>query len=182
MAPSTCETWELSSRSPIPGTGWTPWEAQWTSIIPQRLHERIAALPEQTWENAWKGMPAKKRRLYFVLGCEGSRQKFGVDPNGDIFLRENFIRIVPGKDTPLLGWEGGELRFRSASHLSRTTAASSTTAFPILRTAWDREGLCIEQECYATWLQGVPDPNGAPERAGRTPPATTRSSAWRASG
>jgi hypothetical protein len=130
------------------------WAAQWQEGHPLRLHQRIAALPEQTWENAWKGMPPKKRRLYFVLGCEGSRQKFGVDPDGDILLGDNFIRVVPGRDTPLLGWEGGTLRFRFGLPTEPDDRSIAEDRLPLLRTAWDREGLCIEQECYATWLEG----------------------------
>ncbi len=129
------------------------WTAQWQADHPQKLHQRIAALPEQTWENAWRGMPAKARRLYFVLGCEGSRQKFGVNPNGDIFLRENFIRRVPGKDTPRIGWEGSELRFEFGLPAEPADRGILEDRLPILGTAWTDHALNIEQECYATWLQ-----------------------------
>ncbi len=77
------------------------WERQHDKTI----YQRVTEMPEQSWERAWNDMPPK-RRFYFVLGCEGGRQKFGVDPTGDIFLGQNFIRRVPGKDTPRLGWEG----------------------------------------------------------------------------
>ena len=130
-------------------------EAEWARTHGKTLHQRIQELPEQTWERAWAGMPAKRRRMYFVLGCEGSRQKFGVDPNGDIFLEENFVRRVPGKDTPRLGWPGRVLR-----HSFGIPAVEPVDRFllegylPIIRTMWLDGDLCYKQEAFATWLPG----------------------------
>ncbi|MCJ7736688.1 MAG: hypothetical protein MUQ10_05155, partial [Anaerolineae bacterium] len=129
-------------------------EAQWTARHEQTLYQRIHDLPEQTWERAWADMPAK-RRFYFVLGCEGSRQKFGVDPTGDIFLGENFIRRVPGKDTARLGWEGAELRYRFGFPDVEPGDRSILDGYlPVIHTVWEDCGLCYEQEAYATWLFG----------------------------
>ncbi len=85
------------------GVRLAEFEATWERGHDKTIYQRVRETPEQTWERAWADMPAKKRAYVLVLGCEGSRQKFGIDPTGDIFLGENYIRRVPGKDTPRLG-------------------------------------------------------------------------------
>jgi hypothetical protein len=135
------------------GVRLATFEAAWAQGHEKTLYERIRDLPEQSWEQAWAGMPAKKRHIYYVLGCEGSRQKFGVDPNGDIFLGENFIRRVPGKDTPRLGWSGRELRYGFGFPGSGPADRFLLEGYlPVLRTSWTEEDLCFQQEAYATWL------------------------------
>jgi hypothetical protein len=129
-------------------------EPGWEKGHRKTLYQRVHELPEQTWEQAWADMPAK-RRFYFVLGCDGGRQKFGVEPNGDIFLAENFIRRVPGKDTSRLGWEGKELRYGFGFPQVETGDRSILGGYlPVVRTMWTDGSLCYEQEAYATWLFG----------------------------
>jgi len=129
-------------------------EEEWAARHEQTLYQRIHDLPEQTWERAWADMPAK-RRFYFVLGCEGSRQKFGIDPTGDMFLGENYIRRVPGKDTARLGWEGAQLRYGFGFPDVAPGDRSILDGYlPVIHTVWQDGGLCYEQEAYATWLFG----------------------------
>jgi hypothetical protein len=126
------------------------WEKEHEKTLYQCVHE----LPEQTWERAWADMPAK-RRFYFVLGCDGGRQKFGVEPNGDIFLAQNFIRRVPGRDTPRLGWEGKELRYGFGFPEMESRDRHILDGYlPVIRTLWTDGELSYEQEAYATWLFG----------------------------
>jgi hypothetical protein len=128
--------------------------AAWECKHEKTLYQRVAEMPEQSWEHAWSDMPPK-RRFYFVLGCEGGRQKFGVDPTGDVFLSENFIRRVPGKDTPRLGWNGQELRFQFGLPAVEPGDRSLLDGYlPVIRTTWVQGDLCFEQEAYATWLLG----------------------------
>jgi hypothetical protein len=65
------------------------------------LYDQIQTLPEQTWERSWANMPRKTSGMYFALGCEGSRQNFGVEPNGDVFMTDTYIHQVLEK-TPRL--------------------------------------------------------------------------------
>ena len=126
----------------------------WERQHDRTIYQRVAEMSEQSWERAWNDMPPK-RRFYFVLGCEGGRQKFGVDPNGDIFLGENFIRRVPGKDTSHLGWTGQELRFKFGLPAVEPGDRSLLDGYlPVIRTTWVQEPLSFEQEAYATWLFG----------------------------
>ncbi len=132
------------------------YEAAWQESHPANLYQRIAELPEQTWEQAWANMPPKRSRMYYTLGGEGSRQKFRVDPEGDVRLYVNFIRRAPGKDTPRLGWEGTELRFSFGfPAVEPGYRAILEDYLPVIRTVWVADGLSYEQEAYATWLSGI---------------------------
>jgi len=136
------------------GVRLADFDAAWEARIDKTLYKRVHALPEQTWERAWAHMPAK-RRFYFVLGCEGGRQKFAVQPGGEILLRENFVRQVPGKDTPRLGWEGKELRYGFGFPAVEPGDRSIMDGYlPVIQTTWVDGDLCYEQEAYATWLLG----------------------------
>lgn len=133
------------------------YETTWAENHAPNLFERIAGLPEQTWEQAWANMPPKRSRMYYTLGGEGSRQKFRVDPEGDIRLYENFIRRVPGKDTPRLGWEGTELRFSFGfPAVEPGHRAILEDYLPVICTVWAADGVSYEQEVFACWLSGDP--------------------------
>jgi hypothetical protein len=133
------------------------YEASWQAGRAPNLYQRIADLPEQTWEQAWANMPPKRSRMYYTLGGEGSRQKFRVDPEGDVRLYENYIRRAPGRDTPRLGWQGSELRFSFGfPAVEPGYRAILEDYLPVIRTVWVKDGLCFEQEACAAWLSGSP--------------------------
>jgi len=49
------------------------------------LYDRVAEMPEQTWSNAWAGIPRKKSDIYFPLGPDGGRQRFRLQLHGGRF-------------------------------------------------------------------------------------------------
>jgi hypothetical protein len=73
------------------------------------VYDRIRDISEQTLPAAHAGMPAKRAHLYMVLGCEGGRQKFGVEEHCAIFMSRAFNEQVPARDTPRITWSGGRL-------------------------------------------------------------------------
>ena len=113
-------------------------------------YERVLELPEQTWERAWGEMP-QKSRWYFVLGVEGGRQKYRLEPNGDLWLMQNKIRKVRGRDTDRLQWEGETLAFRFGLP-EPTTRQLVGDYLPMLRTDWASAPIAVQQEAFATWL------------------------------
>ena len=122
------------------------------------LYQRILSAPEQTWGRAWGDMPPKGR-FYFVIGTEGGRQKFGVEPSGDLFLRENFIRRVPGEDTPRLQWgaDGKAEEIVLGFGLPQEEPGDRSILegyLPVIRASWADGGLAYEEEAFATWLFG----------------------------
>ncbi|MGQ9683774.1 MAG: hypothetical protein ACUVX9_14655 [Anaerolineae bacterium] len=113
-------------------------------------YERVLELPEQTWERAWGDMP-QKGRWYFVLGVEGGRQKYRLEPNGDLWLMENKIRKVRGRDTERLQWAGETLVFGFG--LPAPSQRQLVGDYlPILRTDWVTRPIAMQQEAFATWL------------------------------
>jgi len=47
---------------------------------PKTLYDRVAELPEQTWSNAWAGLPRKKSDIDIPLGMDGGRQRLDCWP------------------------------------------------------------------------------------------------------
>lgn len=130
-------------------------EATWEAEHQPTLYQQIHQLPEQTWERSWLNMPRKTSRIYFTIGCEGSRQKFAVEPSGDLFITDTYIRKVPGKDTPRLGWQGRMLRFKlGLPDVEPGYRSILENTLPIIRTIWEKEEVVYDQEAYATWLWG----------------------------
>jgi len=117
------------------------------------LYDRIASHPEQTLNGAWKDMPLKVP-YYYVLGCEGGRQRFRLDPNGDILLE------VPSHPTPdpktggRLLWPR-TIRYRFGLPGVRFADRSIAAGYlPIVTTRWLEGDLLYEQEAFAGVLEG----------------------------
>jgi hypothetical protein len=139
--------------------------SRWEARPGATTYERVAQLPEQTWDRAWAEMP-RKPRFYFVLGCEGGRQKYRLEPNGDLLLPQNFIRRVPGRDTNRLLWEGETLQCRFG--LSEPATRELVEGYlPIMQSGWATSPIACRQEAFATWL--LADIADASEKQGDDP-------------
>jgi hypothetical protein len=129
-------------------------ERAWEQSHTPTLYDQIQDLPEQTWERSWANMTRKTSGMYFTLGCEGSRQKFGMEPNGDLFMTDTYIHKVPGKDTGRLDWKR-ELRLKFGFPPAGPRDRSILEGYlPVIRTVWVENGVVWEQEAFATWLWG----------------------------
>jgi hypothetical protein len=121
------------------------------------LYDRIAELPEQTWSNAWAGIPRKKSDIYFPLGLDGGRQRFRLQPNGGIDFRTNdeFLRRRPGADTPRLDLEGGGGSVSFGLPARPTFRTLQEESLPLVTTVWERDGIPIEQVAFVSMLGGT---------------------------
>ncbi|MBU6401399.1 MAG: hypothetical protein KGS61_13870, partial [Verrucomicrobia bacterium] len=72
--------------------------ARWKAAPSEPLYQRVFDQPEQSYQRALADMPPK-RQFYFPVGCEGGRQRFGVEPDGSAFCVNDRIDEPPGKDT-----------------------------------------------------------------------------------
>ena len=132
-------------------------ETDWASSHRPTLYQQIGEREEQSWERAWGNMPRKQTRMYYTLGCEGSRQKYAILPNGDVFLTQTWIKPAPGKDTPRMAWDGGELRIMlGLPEVEPGYRAILDGYLPVVKTVWTADEVAYEQEAYATWLWGQP--------------------------
>jgi len=121
------------------------------------LYDRVEDLPEQTWTKAWNGMPPKKSRICFVLGMDGSRQKFRLDSNGGIFIRWNdqYMKRVPAKDTPRLDLEKQPVQLEFGLPKEPLERHLEEESIPTCFTSWERDGVRIVQTAFATTLGGT---------------------------
>jgi hypothetical protein len=121
------------------------------------LYDRISEMPEQTWQSAWNGMPPKKSRICFVLGLDGSRQKFRLDANGDVFIRWNdqFMKGLPAKDTPRIEMEKQPVHFKFELPAQPVERHIEEESIPTCITTWERDGVRITQTAFATSLDGT---------------------------
>ena len=118
------------------------------------LYDRIKELPEQTFERAQNDMPKKKDRGFMPLGCEGGRQKFGVDVNGDVFCPNNWgITTVHGKDTDRRLWGGEEIRYGFGFPDAEPTERFIEDGYlPLMHTKWKINGIVYDQTAFVTLL------------------------------
>jgi len=122
------------------------------------LYDRVGEMPEQTWSNAWTGLPRKKSDIDIPLGLDGGRQRFGLSGNGAIWLGYNarYLRARRGRDTPRLDLEPTDevwLYFGlPARPVFRTLEERS---LPICETTWETNGLRITETAFATELEAA---------------------------
>jgi len=132
---------------------YVSYREKWQSEHKPTLYDRIKRLPEQTWEKAWNDMPEKKSRGYMPLGCEGGRQKFGVDENGDVFCRNRWILNVKGKDTERVLWKGGEIRYSFGfPDVEPSERGIEESYLPIIHAKWESDSVVYEQTAFVTLL------------------------------
>jgi len=121
------------------------------------LYERIAKMPEQTWPSAWNGMPPKKSPIEFPLGLDGARQKFRLEPNGNLTFRvyDPYMEAVAGKDTPRLAMEQPPVTVHFGLQKQLVERHIEDESIPICMTTWQRDGVQITQTAFATTLDGL---------------------------
>jgi len=120
----------------------------------QSVYDRVLDHAEQTLSGAWNDMPLK-RPLYFVLGMEGGRQRFRIDPHGNLWLKHPlFAEKRPGKDNAQFLWPNGmsyHFGLPPSDFADRTLAEGY---LPIVTTRWVEGDLIFEQEAFADVLAG----------------------------
>ena len=121
------------------------------------LYDRVAALPERTWKDAWNDMPPKKSDIYFPLGLDGGRQRFLLQADGAIQFRSNdhFLESLPGREVPRFTLEQAPVRFRFGTHNRPVARKIQEESIPICTTTWETNGLRVTQTALATELVGA---------------------------
>jgi hypothetical protein len=129
------------------------------------LYDRISAMPEQTWTSAWNGMPPKKCHIPFVLGIDGSRQKFRLDSDGGVFIRWNdqYMKAIPAQDTARIALETPPVQMRFGLPKIPGDRHIEEESIPTCITTWQQEGIRITETAFATVLAGF--------RTNSSPPA-----------
>jgi hypothetical protein len=63
------------------------------------IARRVSGLPEQSLAGARNGQP-RPHPIAYCFGCKHARQKFWIDPTGDLQLTAWQVTQQPGRDTP----------------------------------------------------------------------------------
>jgi hypothetical protein len=128
-------------------------------------YERIAQMPEQTWQNAWSNMPPKKSRINFPLGSDGGRERFQLWRDGSIHFRlyDNYLEARPGRDTSRLKATPGPMAFRFGLSLTPANRELEQETLPICQTTWETNGLRIQQTAFITELVGTKPDGPVPD-------------------
>jgi hypothetical protein len=147
-------------------------EAEQRNSGRRTLRQRVGERPEQTWPSAWAGMPRKKSDIYFPMGLDGGRQRFRLQPDGNVDFRFNdpFLRARPGADTPRLDLEPGPLAFRFGLPARPEFRTLADESLPIVTTRWSTQEVAIEQTALVTELAG--------HRSALEAPAGDTTSVW----
>lgn len=129
------------------------------------LRSRVAEAPEQTWSAAWKGMPAKKRSIYFPMGLDGGRQRFLLQPDGAVEYRQNlsYIMARPGRDTERLRDDKDPLAISFEMPAEPAARTIEEGYLPICETSWVRDGVRYRQTALVTVLDGMVETLPPPE-------------------
>ena len=123
------------------------------------FYRQVHDLPEQTLDRAWSDMP-RKGRIYMPLACEGGRQNFGLQPNGDIMLSRNWTERIKSTDSPKAKWPGGNMFIRFGMSGPVTGASREEGDLPLAATWYERDGVRYDQYAFATPLRGSLPPEG----------------------
>jgi hypothetical protein len=169
----------------------------------QKIREKLAAEPEQTYERASREIPAldpverQGGRLYLPLAADASWQKFAFEWGGNIAISKSGTKAM-GKELKRLEWKGDRLSWRigtGATPNFRPAAKDSTLSvlenyLPLATARWTTDSLDYLEEGFATLLSGPLGPDD-PQRNEQTPavlmlkisvrnpgPATANSHLW----
>jgi hypothetical protein len=138
----------------------------------QDIIGRVSSQPEQSLEQASGQIPAlamayrsgRHSLRYYPLGFPGSREKYGLDFNGNLFISKRGSKAMK-EDTAHMLWEGDQIYFRIGTGDVPDFRESENSArqellddwLPRITTHWEDRGLIFEEQAYSTLLDAPLD-------------------------
>lgn len=116
------------------------------------LNQRVMEHREQTYAGAFNGQP-RPHVVSYNLGCKRNRQRFRLEPNGDLVLAQWNVTSIPGKDTARFLCDGDARFFFGLERktiLARYPDPAPVLAYNILARDGD---IAIEQKSFAVPLE-----------------------------
>jgi hypothetical protein len=147
----------------------------------EKIREKLAIEPEQTYERASKEIPAldpverQGGRLYLPLAADASWQKFAFEWGGNIAISKSETKAM-GEELKRLEWNGDRISWRIGTGATpdfRPAAKDSTLSvlenyLPLATARWTKHNLNYTAEGFATLLSGPLGPDD-PQRSEQTP-------------
>jgi hypothetical protein len=147
----------------------------------EKIRERLAREPEQTYERASKEIPPldpvirQGGRLYLPLAADASWQKFAFEWGGNITISKEGDR-AKGREKERMEWAGDRIswrigtgaipQYRPDSKDSRLSVLDDY--LPVAKATWSDGGIRYDEEGFATLLSGPLGPDD-PGRNEQTP-------------
>ncbi len=117
------------------------------------VYDRVAEHTEQTLSGAWDDMPVK-RLYFFVLGLEGDRQRFHLNPDGNLWMHyPTYAEKKPGRDTGRFLWPDQMTYHFGLPKSHFTDRHLAEGVLPIVTTTWIDGDLVYEEEAFADALR-----------------------------
>jgi len=127
--------------------------SKWEKKKGADIYSRVFDMPEQTLQQAWDSMPERGQH-YIPLTCEGSRQHFGVEANGDVFCHAGWIRRIRGKDTDKILWGANDVRYSFGFPDSKPVKRHILDgSLPIIQTEWKDGKVLYRQTAFTLPLE-----------------------------
>ncbi len=153
---------------------WTAYQASGTMRPGEDIISRTSRHPEQSLNNAMGEIPrlALTPRSshphhpfrYIPLGFTASREKYGLDYNGNVFISKNGSKAMK-EDRARMLWSGDEIDFRIGTgevpdFRERPLGTSQKILgnfLPLVTTEWSDRAIDYEEQAYATMLSASMD-------------------------
>ncbi|MFL6352289.1 MAG: hypothetical protein ACJ74Z_10625 [Bryobacteraceae bacterium] len=136
------------------------------------IMSRVSREPEQSLQRATSQIPklamtsrlGSHRLRYYPLGFPGSREKYGLDYNGNLFISKKSSKAMK-EDLAGMLWEGDQIYFRLGTgdmpdFRERENSARQELLegwLPLVNTHWADGGLLFEEQAYSTLLDAPLD-------------------------
>jgi hypothetical protein len=146
----------------------------------QKIRERIAREPEQTYERARREIPHLDPwdrewagKLYLPLAPDASWQKFAFEIGGNVYISKKATK-AKGHELQRLQWPGDRLTWNIGTGAKpyyredrKCSIRKLNGYLPIGAQEWESEGLHYTEEAFATLLHGPLSPDD-PARSEQT--------------
>ncbi len=148
----------------------------------ERIREKLAKEPEQTYERAIREIPAKDPAeteggtpLYLVLAADSSWQKFAFEWGGNIMISKLGTK-AKGAELRRLEWAEEEIHWRIGTGATPSFRPGWKDSelhvledhLPVPTATWSTDGIQYVEEGFATLLSGPLSPED-PGRSEQTP-------------
>ena len=132
----------------------------WESNKNKNIYTAVSTMPEQTLTRAWSDMP-QKEPFYIPISFEGSRQHFGVEPDGSIFCHSYWLSRIQGKDTKRCLYEGDSINYRFGLDNAKLIERGIVDGcLPMITASWQRDGVRYHQTAFVIPFDGMPKGDG----------------------
>lgn len=132
---------------------------------PVTIWQKVAAVPEQTYQRAREEIPRLKDTehrpygSYVPLGCDGNRQEFGILYNGNVFCQKGVLKS-PGREDSRMLWPEYDILYKIGTGESpdfreregATTQSLLDRYLPVVFSEWENEGVLFRETAVASVL------------------------------